>query len=309
MPGSSKHFWQYESFDPKSRWLFVNPSEFAESLGLYVIELGHFFQDGHCYTKRVPENSFSINFTGINSKHKNTSSQITFPGKSYHIAIPLLSSKATIVDNRQGYTMETTGKCESFFIQFGGFMAEKYCQTLLEGDFYREFTVNWLPALHESFEQLVLLYRQPTNQRRDVYASMLMTQILSRLILGSDSYLPLYSKNNYVESTLRIMEERFCESLKLKDIAAALHINSSYLSRLITSETGISFSACLSYIRINHAKKLLQSTDLSVEKIGEKCGFCNASHFVKLFHNNEHMTPLQYRNLRRKDIFAGERYT
>ena len=42
MSTSSKHFWHYEVMDPKSRWFFINPSEFAESLGLYVIELGHF---------------------------------------------------------------------------------------------------------------------------------------------------------------------------------------------------------------------------------------------------------------------------
>ena len=309
MPGSSKHFWQYESFDPKSRWLFVNPSEFAESLGLYVIELGHFFQDGRCYTQRLPENSFSINYTGDDCQPEGVSSTIQFPDETYSLTPAPQSKCIFLVDNRQGYTMATTGKCESFFIQFGGFMAEKYCQMLLNNKKCQEFAVNWIPALDDMFEQLVLLYRQPSNNRRDVYASMLMTQILSRLVLGSDSYQPLYAKNPYVENTLRIMEERFFQPLKLKNIAQELHVNSSYLSRLITSETGISFSACLSHVRINHAKKLLHSTDLSVEAIGEKCGFCNTSHFVKLFHANEHMTPLQYRNLRRKDIFAKGKYT
>lgn len=309
MPGSSKHYWHYDNFDPKSRWLFINPSEFAESLGLYIIELGHFFQSGRCYTNRLPENSFSINFTGPDHLPEDFSSKISFSDQIHQI-IPSSQIKGIfLVDNRQGYTIDTYGKCESYFIQFGGSMAEKYCQMLLGSEKYREFPINWLPSLKDMFEQLVLLYRQPSNNRRDVYASLLITQILSRLILGSDSYQPLYAQNVYVEHTLRIMEDRFSEPLKLKNIAQELHINSSYLSRLIASETGISFSACLSYVRINHAKKLLQSTDLSVEEIGEKCGFCNASHFVKLFHNNENMTPLQYRTLHRKDIFSHGKYT
>ena len=307
MPGSSKHYWQYEVFDPKSRWLFINPSEFAESLGLYIIELGHFYQEGRNYTKRVPENSFSINFIGINSKLEDISFLASFPGRDYRPTMTTPSNTVTIVDNRQGYTMETTGKIESFFIQFGGFMAEKYCQALLDSEYCQEININWMPFLHDTFEQLVLLYRQPSNNRRDIYASLLMTQILSRLILGSDSYLPLYSKSVYVEETLRIMEERFSEPLKLKNIADELHINSSYLSRLITSETGISFSSCLSYIRINHAKKLLQSTELSIEAIGSQCGFCNASHFVKLFHSSEGITPLQYRIFHRKDAHPSKK--
>ena len=309
MPGPSTHIWEYEIFDPKSRWLFVNPSEFAESLGLYVIELGHFFQEGRCYTRRLPENSFSFNFTGDGCQPEGVTCEIRFSDKENLSIATSQKKRVFLVDNRQGYTMETNGKCESYFIQFGGCMAEKYCQILLEHKKYREFSINWLPALTDMFEQLVLLYRQPSNNRRDAYASLLITQILSRLLLGSDSYQPLYSKNIYVENTLRIMEERFFEPLKLKDIAQELHINPSYLSRLLANETGISFCACLSHIRINHAKKLLHSTDLSVEKIAEKCGFCNASHFVKLFHSNEHMTPLQYRNLRRSDIFLGEEFT
>lgn len=309
MPGSAKHFWEFEKFEPQSRWLFVNPSEFAESLGLYVIELGHFFQDGRCYTHRLPENSFSINYTGEGCQFSTVTTQMRFSEQECYTISQSQSQRVALVDNRQGYTMETNGKCESYFIQFGGFMAEKYCQMLLGSKKYQEFPINWQPALTDMFEQLVLLYRQPSNNRRDIFASLLISQILSRLILGSDSYQPLYSQNVYVESTLRIMEERFHEPLKLKNIADELHINSSYLSRLIASETGISFSACLSYIRINHAKKLLHSTDLSVEKIAEKCGFCNASHFVKLFHSNEQMTPLQYRNLRRKDSFSGNKFT
>lgn len=162
-----------------------------------------------------------------------------------------------IIDNRQGYIMDTYGTNESYFIQFGGTLAEKYCQMLLGGERYREYQINWRASLVESFEQLVLLYRQPSNNRRDVYACMLITQILSKLFLGSDSYQPLYAENAYVKSTLRIMEDRFSQPLKLKDIADELHINSSYLSRLIARETGISFSACLSYVRINHAKKEL----------------------------------------------------
>lgn len=302
MPGSSKHFWEYEEFDPKSRWLFVNPSEYAESLGLYIIELGHFFQGGRCYTDRVPENSFSISFVSPNFTLDGIDFHYQFPDSSHSISSSPFSKGITIMDNRAGCITETHGKFECYFIQFGGFMAEKYCQMLLGNEKLRVLPINWLPSLIEIFEQLVLLYRQPANERSDLYASMLITQILCQLVLEADSEQPLYAENTYVKRTLEIIESRYSEALKLKDIANELHINSSYLSRLITSETGISFSSCLTHVRINRAKELLQTTSLSMEEIGEKCGFCNASHFVKLFHLSEGTTPLQYRLQRRNTL-------
>lgn len=304
MPGFSKHFWNFEVLDPQSLWLFINPSDFAESLGLYIIELGHFFQEGKCTTNRVPENSFSINFAPENQRYDVNRSNIHFSDQSFSIPLWPDKSGVSIINNCQGYSMDQNYKNESYFIQFGGFMAEKYCELLLNNNKYAEFPINWHPFLIETFKKLVLLYRQPSNEKRDVYASLLLTQVLSRLILETVSDQPLYTENNYVKKTLEILEQRFYEPLKLKDISDELHINSSYLSRLITSETGISFSGCLTHVRINHAKKLLQTTSLSIEEIGEKCGFCNASHFVKQFHANEDMTPLQYRLLRRKDLLS-----
>lgn len=309
MPGSSKHFWEYEEFDPKSRWFFVNPSEYAESLGLYIIELGHFFQGGRCYTNRVPENSFCINFVNPNLTLDGTDFLYQFPDGSHSISSNPFFKGITIIDNRAGYITETQGKYECYFIQFGGFMAEKYCQTLLRNEKLRGLPVNWLPTLIEIFEQLVLLYRQPANERSDLYASMLMTQVLGRLILEADSAQPLYAENTYVKRTLEIIESRYSEALKLKDVAKELHITSSYLSRLITSETGMPFSSCLTHVRINRAKELLQTTSLSMEEIGERCGFCSASHFVKLFHLSEGITPLQYRLQRRNALPRGKKLT
>ncbi|MBR2951152.1 MAG: helix-turn-helix transcriptional regulator [Lachnospiraceae bacterium] len=307
MPGSSKHSWNYEVFDPKSQWLFVNPSESAESLGLYILELGHFFQDGRCYTDRVPENSFALLFTNDDPKQYSALTILNFPDKKYRSPSLPRRKGVCIVDNRSGYTIEQNGSSESYFIQFGGFMAEKYCQMILNNEKCREFVINWLPSLIQTFEQLVLLYRQPSNERRDIYASMLMTQILSRIILESDSERPLYAENKYVKRTLEIIEERFSEPLKLSKIAEELHVNSSYLSRLFASETGISFSVCLNHVRINRAKELLRVTNMSIEEIGAKCGFCNASHFVKQFHLNDEITPLQYRLQYRRALLPDEK--
>ncbi len=297
MSFTREHIWHYDYFDPKSRWIFVTPSEFAQSLGVYVTELGHFLQDGNCYTKRNPENTFSINFSSSQVNPSDAPIKIIFQDKSYQITKSLYEQGIVLLDNRPGYVIEQTGKHENYFIQCGGFLAEKYSSLILGREKLFMTAVNYLPTLIDYFENLVQLYRQPSNEKRDAYASMLLIKIFSRLFVETDSAPILYVENKYVKAALEILEQRFSEGLRLSNVADELHINSSYLSRLFLSETGTSFSACLSHIRINHAKEMLRTTALSVEEIAICCGFCNSSHFIKFFHTAENMTPMQYRTV------------
>jgi transcriptional regulator GlxA family with amidase domain len=57
---------------------------------------------------------------------------------------------------------------------------------------------------------------------------------------------------------------------------------------LSPAEAGIS-------VRLNFARHLLESTDHSITRIASASGFCDASHFSKVFRGREGETPLSYR--------------
>lgn len=297
MAFAREHIWKYDYFAPESRWIFVTPSEFAQSLGVYVTELGHFMQDGNCYTKRRPENTFCITFSLSDGNWSNVPVKVSFQDKTYLLDETSCEQAVVLMDNRPGYVIEQMGKHECYFIQCGGFLAEKYSQLILGREKLFMTEINYLSTLIDYFENLVQLYRQPTNEKRDAYASMLLTKIFSRLFVETDAAPILYVENKYVKAALEILEARFSEAIRLSTVADELHINSSYLSRLFLSDTGTSFSACLSHIRISHAKEILRTTEFSVEEIAIRCGFCNSSHFIKFFHTAENMTPMQYRTV------------
>ena len=48
-------------------------------------------------------------------------------------------------------------------------------------------------------------------------------------------------------------------------------------------------------LRLSYAKELLKYTDLPVNEIAERCGINQASHFINLLNQGEHITPLQFR--------------
>ena len=49
--------------------------------------------------------------------------------------------------------------------------------------------------------------------------------------------------------------------------------------------------------RLDRAKVLLAVTSYTVSEIGAECGFSNISHFIKLFKQRHHHTPVAYRRL------------
>ena len=296
-----RHEWHFDYLDPSSQWVFVNVTPFARSLGLYITELGHFFQDGECITNRKPENTFSLNMR-VRSDDTAPQTTIRFTGGE-PMTMPHgeVHDYLLITDNRTGYVTEQYGKNEGYFIQFAGPLAEKYCHVLLGGEPCR--LIFFRPYTHyvKIFDELLFLFRQPPSDRRDTYANMLLISLLRRLLLGAEIDTPLQVLNPYVQRAYEILEERFMQPLRMKDVAALLHISPAYLSRLIHQEIGASFADCLTTIRLNHAKQMLQITDIPVEDIALACGFSHASHFIRLFHAKEGLTPLRYRKLRRHE--------
>lgn len=71
--------------------------------------------------------------------------------------------------------------------------------------------------------------------------------------------------------------------LSLSKVAENVHISPGYLSQLIKKQTGTGFTDYLNYIRIEHAKQLLSTTDLRVYEVSEAVGYQNSKYFYQVF--------------------------
>ena len=72
------------------------------------------------------------------------------------------------------------------------------------------------------------------------------------------------------------------------------HYSRMQLYRLLKKTTGLSFVEYISARRIQHAKKLLTSTNLSAKKIAENIGL-EENYFYRFFYNYTGKTPKEYR--------------
>ena len=85
-------------------------------------------------------------------------------------------------------------------------------------------------------------------------------------------------------------------NLKLSDVAAQLEVTPHQLSQYLNDNVGLSFSNYINTYRIQTATQLIQTnTLLTLEAIGNECGFKSNSSFYTAFKKNQGMTPSQFK--------------
>ena len=123
----------------------------------------------------------------------------------------------------------------------------------------------------------------------------------SLLVIGLLKDRTALKVSDIVQKVQRIIRERYNEDLNLGSLADMFSINPSYFSKKFKEETGINFVDYLAGVRIEHAKSLLENTELSISRISSQVGFNDAKYFSKVFYSVTQMRPTEYRNWKKED--------
>ncbi len=88
--------------------------------------------------------------------------------------------------------------------------------------------------------------------------------------------------------------------LTLNGIAKQCFYNPSYFSRAFKERFNVTLVSYISAKRVEAAERLLDVTDLTVERIAEECGFGDKSSLYRAFSRLRGITPTEYRRNREK---------
>ena len=138
----------------------------------------------------------------------------------------------------------------------------------------------------ELCEQLIEIY----EAKKDESESKITTQVRTKIIL-LQFILEMWKKGFVIENDtsgrntvekemVSYIQQNFTGKISLREFGEQFHIT---LSQYVT------------YLRLEHAKQLLQDTDIPVTDVAMQSGYQNVSYFIRSFQKAYAVSPLKYR--------------
>ncbi len=108
----------------------------------------------------------------------------------------------------------------------------------------------------------------------------------------------IYDPQELVKRVRTFIEQNYTTPLSLESIASAFHFNSSYLTKLFKKYTGETPLKYIIDLRIERAKKLIETQpDLNMKDICTMVGYYDQHYFSRIFKNITGSSPSEYRRL------------
>ncbi len=154
----------------------------------------------------------------------------------------------------------------------------------------------------ELCEQLIEVH-ESKNQESE---SQLTAQIKTKIIL-LQFILEMWKKGFIIENDtngrntvekemVSYIQQNYTGTISLKEFGEQFHLSEKYISRYFKEHFHITLSQYVTYLRLEHAKQLLQDTDIPVTEVAMQSGYQNVSYFIRSFKKTYEISPLKYRN-------------
>jgi len=108
--------------------------------------------------------------------------------------------------------------------------------------------------------------------------------------------LELTTSDDLVQRALHFMQQNMDNPLTIDNIAQKLDVGRRKLERRFQSILGMSPAEADKLMRIEHAKQIMCTTKRTISQIAADAGFCDASHFIRVFKERNGETPSAFRN-------------
>ena len=279
---------------PTSEVFFYTPSITAMETFFYPLCTGHFIYEPGYVQKRNSYDSFLLMYIASGELTVEYTASDDTSDKIYSRNVS--SGHFVLLDcyKPHGYSNDTGW--ESLWIHFDGPMARAYYDLILSscGNI---FSMSDAYAVLNRLQQIYDIFAQ-NKPVKEPLISKYLTDILTSILLYSPIHSGTNSHSNTIEEIITFIHEHFTENLNIDDLAARAMLSPYHFIRIFKKETGFTPHEYIINIRLNTAKYLLKTTDLSIKDICFHTGFSCESVFCAAFKKNVGSTPLEYRKFR-----------
>ena len=161
------------------------------------------------------------------------------------------------------------------------------------------------PALYTVIRMLFSDMYRETSEKNESWNILIRHKLNELIILlfriAAQKEISNRNNDKPIELALKhvndcIDKEEFSK-IGLTHIAKAFYMSPSYFSKKFKKETGIGFKQYVLIKKVLRAKKLMESTNLSITEIAFKSGFSDSNYFSTAFKKMEGIPPSTYERL------------
>lgn len=130
------------------------------------------------------------------------------------------------------------------------------------------------------------------NEPVSVETQMAIEQIDKNMVGNTDDFMPLQ------KTLIQLMEDKqiyLNPNLTVENLVKELDTNTKSLHALLHNGMHTNFAQFINMYRVEHAKKLLETTDYKVVEVAKLCGFNSAQVFHRVFVKMTGKTPIEWR--------------
>ncbi|MDC7235096.1 MAG: helix-turn-helix transcriptional regulator [Spirochaetales bacterium] len=157
------------------------------------------------------------------------------------------------------------------------------------------------PETAAIFKKITSEIRNYGNPGSSSSIKLLINELLLNIFLTLQAQKPrldteLISNERNVRLFLKELEKLLSYQWTSESMADYCHLKSTRFIHYCKKLTNMSPIQYLQFLRIQEAKKQLQSTDSSITDIAFDCGFSSSQYFNRIFRKYTDMSPRDYRN-------------
>lgn len=135
---------------------------------------------------------------------------------------------------------------------------------------------------------------------REISTQVAKTQIIDSKRGNQNSYtnvtLHKPHADQLVKQVQEFIEEKFKQPIQVSSLAAMVNITPRTLNRRFQSAVAMRPIEYIQAVRIEQAKRLLESGDVTIKSLAEQVGYDDISSFTRLFKRATELTPKEYQD-------------
>jgi AraC-like DNA-binding protein len=160
------------------------------------------------------------------------------------------------------------------------------------------------------FENLIFDLLMVLSNKKEILGLATISRILEilvvlfnkGLILIEETQFPKNKAKSLVVKAKSFMDQHYYDMHHQNNLEQECGVDINYLNIIFKKETSRTLYQYMTGVRMEHAKHLLETTEMSITDIASKVGYPNSNSFTRAFKRHTGSTPQNYRLSENKQI-------